>query len=65
MGATNPSKDNMFENLWVDEQTQKERLDTCLNCERLIKLTTQCKECGCFMHIKTKLPQSTCPIGKW
>jgi hypothetical protein len=31
----------------------------------LIKLTSQCKKCGCFMEAKTKLPNAECPIGKW
>ena len=46
------------------EETNK-RLDICLNCDRLIKLTRQCKECGCFMDMKARLPHASCPIGKW
>ena len=41
------------------------RLNICLGCDRLIKLTNQCKECGCFMDLKAQLPHATCPIGKW
>lgn len=43
----------------------KARLDTCRACDRLFKPTMQCKSCGCFMHIKTRLESSTCPEGKW
>lgn len=49
----------------VDEDLAKKRLDLCLNCEHLIKLTTTCKKCGCFMKEKTKLPHASCPVGKW
>lgn len=46
------------------EDTDK-RLEICLSCDRLIKLTRQCKECGCFMDMKARLPHASCPIGKW
>lgn len=49
----------------VSEQEANKRLNICLGCDRLIKLTTQCKECGCFMNAKTKLAHSSCPLGKW
>jgi hypothetical protein len=41
------------------------RLKICKSCPELIKLTTQCKKCGCFMSAKTKLQAAKCPIGKW
>jgi hypothetical protein len=50
---------------YVQEDLAKERFDICKACPELIKLTTQCKKCGCFMAAKTKLKQATCPIGKW
>jgi hypothetical protein len=50
---------------YVEEGLGKERLDICKACPELIKLTTQCKKCGCFMSAKTKLKQATCPLGKW
>jgi hypothetical protein len=49
----------------VDDLIKKSRLDICLSCPELIKLTTQCKKCGCFMQAKTKLKEATCPLGKW
>lgn len=49
----------------VDDETQKARFDTCLECPELIQLTHQCKKCGCFMNLKTKLTHATCPLGKW
>ena len=42
-----------------------ERFSICKECPELIKLTNQCKKCGCFMKIKTKFKQAKCPLGKW
>jgi hypothetical protein len=42
-----------------------ERFMTCLDCERLLRPTYNCKECGCFMKIKVKLESQSCPLGKW
>ncbi len=42
-----------------------QRFDICLSCPELIKVTKQCKQCGCFMTAKTKLESAKCPIGKW
>jgi hypothetical protein len=50
---------------YTTEELSKERLLICKSCPELIKLTTQCKKCGCFMHAKTKLEKATCPLGKW
>jgi len=47
-----------------DEKTEK-RLTICHSCEHFLKITTQCKKCGCFMSAKTKLGSAKCPIGKW
>jgi hypothetical protein len=48
-----------------DENLGKKRLEICKTCPELIKLTTQCKKCGCFMAAKTKIQAASCPIGKW
>jgi hypothetical protein len=48
-----------------DKSISDKRLEICKACPELIKLTTQCKKCGCFMAAKTKLEHATCPIGKW
>ena len=49
----------------IGVEEQRKRLEICHSCDRLIKLTTQCKECGCFMNAKTALPHAFCPLGKW
>lgn len=43
----------------------KGRLDICMSCPELISVTHQCKICKCFMDVKTKLPNASCPLGKW
>jgi hypothetical protein len=50
---------------YVEESVAKDRFDICKSCPELIKLTSQCKKCGCFMKIKTTLAHATCPIDKW
>lgn len=50
---------------YTDRTTRNERLDVCKGCERLFKPTRTCRECGCFMGLKTWLNNASCPIGKW
>jgi hypothetical protein len=50
---------------YVDEDIANQRYNICKSCPEFINLTKQCKKCGCFMSVKTKLENSKCPIGKW
>ena len=50
---------------WASEEKSASRFEICKACPELIKLTKQCKKCGCLMHLKTMLEAATCPIGKW
>ena len=49
----------------LSAEESKVRVDICHSCEHFISLTSQCKECGCFMKAKTRLPNAECPVGKW
>ena len=49
----------------ANQEVQSTRMKICLSCPELIKTTKQCKKCGCFMNVKTKLDVAKCPIGKW
>lgn len=52
----------------VERATEEEasrRMSICEECPSLLKLTNQCKECGCVMNLKTKLEKATCPLSKW
>ena len=55
----NPSIEN------TSEEEASSRYTVCLECPKLIKVTKQCKECGCIMSLKVKLKRATCPLGKW
>jgi hypothetical protein len=49
----------------VEGQMLEERLAICKECPSYIGATHQCKECGCIMNLKAKLPNAECPLGKW
>ena len=49
----------------VPEEESERRYDICKSCPELIDLTKQCKQCGCFMAMKTKLVKAECPLKKW
>ena len=57
--------DLLNKNNYIEKIKSDKRMQTCSGCEHLIKLTHQCKKCGCLMNLKTKLKDATCPIGKW
>jgi hypothetical protein len=65
LGNTRPWHMINFNMEYVNDEVRNTRMSLCLGCEHLIKLTTQCKKCGCFMTAKTKLENAVCPIGKW
>jgi hypothetical protein len=49
----------------VEEKVFQERLDICNGCPEFLKLTSQCKECGCFMKVKARIQEAKCPLNKW
>jgi hypothetical protein len=49
----------------LSDEKAEERYSICKSCPELFEMTKQCKKCGCFMAIKTKLKDASCPIGKW
>ena len=50
---------------YANEPLALERWNSCSKCPELIKVTSQCKSCGCFMKLKVKLEEANCPLGKW
>jgi hypothetical protein len=42
-----------------------DRLEICKACEFYFKPTGSCKKCGCFMRLKAKISNMSCPIKKW
>lgn len=49
----------------VPENIRAERWNICQGCEKLYKPTSTCKLCGCFMQVKTYMPNQKCPANKW
>jgi len=49
----------------TDEKNADQRYAICESCPSFLKVTKQCKECGCFMALKTKIEEAICPLGKW
>jgi hypothetical protein len=49
----------------ADNETATNRMKICLECPELLNITHQCKKCGCFMNVKTRLNAAKCPLGKW
>lgn len=64
LGSTRPW-DMLDSSQKVSDIVSDERMSICLSCPELLKSTKQCKKCGCFMALKTKLKDAECPIGKW
>lgn len=50
---------------YATDDLSQHRMSICEGCDRLLKVTKQCKECGCFMSLKTKLKEAVCPLEKW
>jgi len=44
---------------------RERRLEICKTCEKFDSFFTRCKECGCFLKIKTWFMNSRCPLDKW
>ena len=50
---------------YTSKAERDERYAICKGCERLWKPTRTCRECGCFMGMKSWIAAATCPLGKW
>jgi hypothetical protein len=49
----------------VPDEVKGERLGICQTCPFFMKITHQCRKCGCIMDAKASLPHASCPEGKW
>jgi uncharacterized paraquat-inducible protein A len=49
----------------AEGQLAGERMKVCQECPQFQRLANQCRRCGCFLDLKTKLLEATCPDGKW
>ena len=64
-GAQVRPTDMLDRNNLTGDKTVDARMAICNSCPSLIHITSQCRECGCFMKLKTKLAAAVCPLGKW
>ena len=50
----------------MEKKLERERrLKICRTCEKYEPFLTRCKECGCFLKLKTWFMNSSCPLDKW
>lgn len=49
----------------ISNEMLQKRLSICAVCPEYIRLTSQCKACGCFMKGKASIADASCPKGKW
>jgi hypothetical protein len=50
---------------FVTKEEAQARYDICKTCPELEMPLRRCAKCGCFMKLKTKLRNVSCPLGKW
>ena len=48
----------------LPEDERNKRFEICKSCDQLGKMDF-CKMCGCYMPVKTYLPNQSCPLKKW
>jgi len=53
------------DNTNFEKLSSEQRIEICKNCPSYNSTIFVCKECGCFMPVKTKIPTAKCPLGKW
>lgn len=56
---------SVTEEIKVSSDVRENRINLCHECEYFIKASSQCKNCGCFMPMKTWLKSAKCPVNKW
>jgi len=49
----------------VPDEVKEERLSICSSCSYYDPEQERCKECGCWLQLKTSFAASECPIDKW
>jgi len=49
----------------IQKDIVEHRMALCNSCPELIQSTSTCKQCGCFMKLKTQLSNASCPLNKW
>lgn len=56
-----------------DEEEKQRRMEICTGntekgipqCPSYDKEQNRCRECGCFLNLKTRMESGSCPLGRW
>ena len=51
--------------LVVEDETYKERIMVCRDCDKYREVQNECAECGCYLPAKARIILDSCPLGKW
>ena len=49
---------------FATDEVRASRLEICKKCEYLA-MGSNCKLCGCFVHLKARYAAASCDINKW
>ncbi len=50
----------------VESPVRSSRLKTCAECiKKPVTAHVKCPECGCFVLLKIRVKDETCPLAKW
>lgn len=49
----------------VTPEVQAARFNICVSCSEFNEILQNCNLCGCFMRVKTWMPNQKCPVDKW
>jgi hypothetical protein len=49
---------------FATDEIRLARIETCKGCEYLA-MGSNCKLCGCFVHLKARYASASCDINKW
>ena len=64
-----PCPDNVLDTstfgILASSEKAAQRMAICKACPSYKSILFMCSECGCVMPAKTKLDNSSCPLGKW
>lgn len=63
--AAEDASEQELEFLLDKENRSQARMDICKECPELVSPFKMCRQCNCFMTVKTRIFWAKCPLGKW
>lgn len=65
-GLANVALDTLLGRVeYASNEVREQRLAICHGCPLLNAKLMQCTDCGCFVKVKTKYKDASCPKAKW